>query len=116
MLTLNSAMYEPATTVEPIVVEEKKPQSSWTGPAFGIIVFLVGIGLLAFTFTLAFDQFKVAPERAMGIPPGKPLDIAQVVQSFAGLIFHVLLLLVMAIVGAIVANRGIKMYSDSRAK
>ena len=107
-------MSEPATTVQTRVVEEKKTPSAWTGATFGILVFLGGIVLLIITFKLAFDQFSIPPEHALNIPVGKPLDIAQVVQSFAGLIFRVLLLLVMAIVGAIIATRGIKMYTDSR--
>jgi flagellar biosynthesis protein FlhB len=109
-------MSEPATTVERRVVEEKQASSGWTGAAFGIIVFLLGIVLLGYTFKLAFDRFAQPAEKALHITPGKPLDIAQVVQSFAGLIIQVLLLLVMAVVGAMIANRGIKMYSDSRSK
>lgn len=109
-------MSEPATTVETRVVEENKSSSNWTGAAFGIIVFCAGIALLVLTFKIAFDQFAIPPENALHIAPGKPLDPAQVVQSFAGLIFRVLLLLVMAIIGAIIATRGIKLYTDSRAK
>jgi hypothetical protein len=109
-------MSEPATTVETRVVEESRAPSKWTGATFGILVFLIGIALLGLTFSLAFQMFAVPPERALNIAPGKPLDIAQVVQSFAGLIIRVLLLLVMAVIGAIIANRGIKMYTDSRAR
>jgi hypothetical protein len=107
-------MSEPATTVESRVTEEKRAQTSWTGVTFGIIVFLIGIALLLATFKWAFDQFSVPPENALHIAAGKPLDISMAVQSFAGLIIRVLLLLVMAVVGAIIANRGIKMYTDSR--
>ena|SRR5689334_4196630 len=113
MLTSNSTMSEPATTVETREVEEKKSQSSWTGGTFGILVFLAGVLLLFITFKLAFDQFAIPPDKAMNIPPDKPIT-QQAVAIFAGLIFRVLLLLVMSIVGAIVANRGIKMYTDSR--
>ena len=113
MLNLNSTMSEPATTVETREVEEKKTQSSWTGGTFGILVFLAGVFLLFVTFKLAFDQFAVPPEQAMKVTPDKPIT-QEAVAIFAGLIFRVLLLLVMSIVGAIVANRGIKMYTDSR--
>ena len=109
-------MSEPATTVETRVVDEKKTQSGWTGAGFGIVVFSFGIVLLGYTFKLAFDRFATPAEKALNIAPGKPLDIAQVVQSFAGLIIQVLLLLVMAVIGAIIANRGIKMYTDSRTR
>lgn len=109
-------MSEPATTVEPRVVEEKKTPTAWTGATFGIVAFVVGILLLGWTFKIALEKFAIEPNKALNIAPGKPLDIAQVVQSFAGLIFQVLLLLVMAIVGAIIATRGIKMYTESRGK
>ncbi len=109
-------MSEPATTVETRVVEEKRPHTSWAGVSAGIIVFVVGIALLLATFKWAFDLFAVPAERALNIPAGKPLDVSMAVQSFAGLIIKVLLLLVMAVVGAIIANRGIKLYTDSRHK
>ena len=108
-------MSEPATTVERRVVEESRTPSRWTGASFGVVVFLLGIGLLAITFKLAFDQFAVPPENALKLAPEKPIT-QEAISVFAGLIFRVLLLLVMSIVGAIVANRGIKMYTDSRAK
>jgi len=113
MLTSNSTMSEPATTVETREVEEKKSQSSWTGGTFGIIVFLAGVALLLETFKLAFDQFSQSPETALRLSPDKPIT-QEAISLFAWLIFRVLLLLVMSIVGAIVANRGIKMYTDSR--
>lgn len=107
-------MSEPATTVETRVVEEKHSHTSWTGVSMGVIVFLIGIALLLATFKWAFDLFGIPPENALHIAAGKPLDVSMAVQSFAGLIVKVLLLLVMAVVGAIIANRGIKMYTDSR--
>jgi hypothetical protein len=107
-------MSEPATTVETRVVEEKRAPSSGTGATFGIVVFLAGIGLLLYTFKLAYDKFNTPPESALHIDPKKPLDIAVAGTSFMNLVIQVLLLIVMAIIGAIIANRGIKMYSDSR--
>ena len=107
-------MSEPATTVETTVTEDKRAHTSWTGVSAGILVFFVGIVLLLATFKWAFDQFSVAPENALHITAGKPLDISLAVQSFGFLVIRVLLLLVMAIVGAIIATRGIKMYTDSR--
>ncbi|MEA2554387.1 MAG: hypothetical protein QOJ65_2563 [Fimbriimonadaceae bacterium] len=95
-------------------MEDKRPQTSWTGVSAGIVVFIAGIALLLLTFKLAYDQFLVPPESALHIPVGKPIDIGAAVQTFAGLVIRVLLLFVMAIIAAIIANRGIKMYTDSR--
>src|SRR3954451_8900928 len=106
-------MSEPATTVETRVVEEKHTPTNATGATFGIVVFLAGIGLLFYTFKLAYDKFNTPPETALHIDPKKPLDIAVAGTSFANLIVQVLLLVVMAIIGAIIANCGIKMYTDS---
>lgn len=105
-------MSEPAA-VETRVIE-KRPQTSWAGVGVGIVVFIGGIALLLLTFKLAYDMFAVPPDQALQIEPGKPLNIDTAVRSFAGLVIRVLLLLVMAIIGAVIANRGIKMYTDSR--
>lgn len=107
-------MPEPATSVETPAAQSNRPHTHWTGAVAGIVVFIVGIVLLLLTFKLAYDQFAVPPENALHIEPGKPLDVTTAVQSFAGLVIRVLLLFVMAIIGAITANRGIKMYTDSR--
>jgi len=115
ILNSHSAMSEPVTTVEPTVVEQKRPSNSTTGAFFGAVAFLAGLGLLFYTFKLAYDQFNIPPETSLHIPPGKALDTTIAVQSFAGLIIRVLLLIVMAIVGAMITNRGIKMYTDSRS-
>ena len=106
-------MSEPATTVETRMVEEKRQSAGWGGVSAGIIVFLGGIGLLLLTFKLAFDQFSLSPEAALHLTPGKPIT-QDALGIFGILIFHVLLLLVMAIISAVIANRGIKMYTDSR--
>src|SRR5689334_12723854 len=109
ILNSDSAMSEPATTVETTVSERKSASTNWTGAVFGILVFFAGVALLLFVFKLAYDQFNVPPENALHIDAGKALDVTKAVQSFAGLIIRVLLLIVMAIVGALIANRGIKM-------
>lgn len=84
------------------------------GGLFGILIFLAGIGLLALTFKLAIDLFGKEPSDLLGIKQGKALDLNNAGAQLAGVVLKILLLLVMAIVGGMVANRGIRLYADSK--
>lgn len=84
------------------------------GCAVGLLVMLGGLALLGLTFKLAYDMFAIPPERAMGFDPKKPVDMNLAGQSFAGLIIRVLLLLTMALIGSLIANRGINLYLAGR--
>lgn len=81
----------------------------------GILIFLVGVGLLLLTFKLAFDMFSVPPQQAIGVDRKTPVDLARTGESFMGVVARVLLLLVMSVVGSVIANRGIRLYAESRA-
>lgn len=89
-------------------------RGSIAGIVLGIIVFLGGIALLALTFDLAIEMFRTDPSTLFGLQ-GKPLDVNKAVTTLMGVVIRILLLLVMAIVGGVVANRGIHLYADSRA-
>lgn len=94
---------------------ESRPRSG-AGSAMGILVFIFGILLLLLTFRLAYGMFTVEPEVALGIKPNQPIDLGSSVQQFGWVVVRVLLLIVMAVVGSLVANRGIKLYTDSVLK
>lgn len=79
----------------------------------GLLIFLGGVALLFFTFKLAFDQFTAPPTQTLGIQSGKAIDLDKAGTNFANLILKVLWLIVMAIVGGLISNRGIKLYGDS---
>jgi hypothetical protein len=91
-----------------------KQRSDAFGAAMGFLTFLGGIGLLAYTFKLAFDLFSVSPEKALNIQGPNGIDLAKSGQSFGWIVVKVVLLLVMAAVGSMIANRGIKLYVSSR--
>ncbi len=95
-----------------------KPETTYRpdifGPAMGFITFCSGVGLLALTFKLAFDLFTIPPEQALGVGATKTVDLTQTGQSFGWIIVRILLLLVMAAVGSMIANRGIRLYVSSR--
>lgn len=84
------------------------------GNLFGLLIFVVGVVLLAYTFKLAIELFGRDPKDLLGLAPGKPLDINNAGAQLAGVVVKVLLLLVMAIVSGMIANRGIRLYADTK--
>lgn len=84
------------------------------GTLLGLLVFLGGIALLLFTFRSAYEMFTVPPVRALGIVKNQPVDLGSASSNLVGSLLKVLLLIVMALVGSLVANRGIQLYTESR--
>jgi hypothetical protein len=77
-------------------------------------VFLGGIVLLLWTFKLAFDMFSVSPAEAIQVSNKAPVELGKTAESFVRVVERILLLLVMSAVGSVIANRGIKLYAESR--
>ncbi len=90
----------------------RKPD--WLGGVVGILTFLVGVGLLLLTFQRAYDLFSIEPAKALNLKPNATADLAKTGESFAGILGRILVLLVMSAVGSVIANRGIKLYAESR--
>ncbi|MCX7801021.1 MAG: hypothetical protein N2109_11845 [Fimbriimonadales bacterium] len=84
------------------------------GGLVGILVFLLGVGLLLYTFRLALDILAVSPREAIGLKSGEPADIVRSGQNFLGLVQNVLVLTLMAAVGGLVSARGVRLYGASR--
>ena len=93
----------------------KQHSSDWFGMLLGFLTFVFGICLLFFTFKIAFELFSVPPDQAVGIAKDKAVDFAQAGQSLMTVFVRILLLLVMAGVGSMIANRGIKLYVSARS-
>lgn len=51
----------------------------------------------------------------MQVKKETPIDLARTGESFVGIVGKILLLLVMSAIGSVIANRGIKLYAESRA-
>ncbi len=81
----------------------------------GLLTFLGGVALLLFVFRLALDVFTVAPSQAIGAKPGESLDVNVALNNLAGVGIRVVMLLVMAVLGGLVAKWGIRMYGESGA-
>lgn len=79
--------------------------------ALGLLVFLVGVALIGFSFKLAYDLFLTPPEVAMRVTPGQPINIDQTAASLTQLVVRILILAVMAGLGSMIANRGIRLYA-----
>ena len=77
---------------------------------------MAGIGLSALTFKLAFQIFEAPPQSALGASKGQPIDLAVAGNSLATLLFRFVLLLLMAVVGSMVSNRGIALYAHAKTK
>jgi hypothetical protein len=86
-------------------------------PAFvlGILVFLCGVALLAFVFKLAYDTFAVPPSDVLGVRANQKFSFETAGQNLAKEIVKVLMLLVMAVIGSLIANRGVTLIVGSRS-
>lgn len=89
-------------------------RGSISAALLGVLVFLVGVAMLAFTFKLAYDMFMVPPPDILGIKPKQPIDLGMAGQSFVGVLIKVLMLVVMGFVGSLIANRGVSLLAGSR--
>lgn len=96
-------------------MQRRRSTGDWLGKLIGILTFLGGVALLLLTFRLAYEMFSVPPNQALQLENGKVLDVPLAAQSFGVLLLRVLLLIVMGLVGSLIANRGIKLYTDSAA-
>lgn len=76
----------------------------------GALAFLVGLGLVLFTFWQAWNLFQVPPMTALGLEKGKPIDPASAGGRLVWIIVQILLLMLMAGVGSVIAKWGIRMY------
>lgn len=79
-----------------------------TGRLLGAVVFLAGIGLLVWTFQLAF-HFYGEP-----IPSAKS-DVAQLGVIGISMVKKIVMLLVMLLAGSLIAGKGIHLYLAGQA-
>jgi len=78
----------------------------------GLVVFFVGVGLILFAFKLAFDLFQVSPGVAVGVTGAKEVNLNTTISSVLEIIVRIILLVIMAGFGSMIANRGIRLYSS----
>lgn len=85
------------------------------GRILGIVVFLGGIGVLAFVFLTAFHFFNspIGHLQTSAEPKSAIPATAQLGTSALRLLVQIALLVVMAIVGSLIAGRGVQLYFAS---
>ncbi|RYG42641.1 hypothetical protein EON79_18480 [bacterium] len=95
---------------------KRRRERDWIGSSIGLVVFLGGVALLVIVFRLSYDMFQTPPTVALEIQGGKTLDLGRASDRASAILVKVVVLLIMAIAGSLVANRGILMYSRSSGR
>lgn len=88
----------------------KKVTGDWGSPLLGALAFLVGLGLIVFTFQQAWSLFQTPPAQTLGVKPGMELNVNDTVARLTGILFKLLMLLVMGWAGSLAAKWGLRMY------
>ncbi len=76
----------------------------------GALAFLLGLGLIVFTFQQAWILFQTPPAQSLGVKPGMELNVNDTVARLTAIFFKLLMLLVMGWAGSLVAKWGLRMY------
>ncbi len=95
---------------------KKRGRRDWVGSSIGLLVFLGGVALLVLVFQLAYNMFQTPPTVALDIQGGKTLDLGKASDRASAILVKVILLIIMAVAGSLIANRGILMYARSAGR
>jgi len=92
-----------------------KHSRDWFGRMMAVLVFLGGIGLLLLVFYWSYKLFQVPPKQLFQSTQsdGKP-DIQSILSGLMVSLRSILLLALMAVVGGMIANRGVQLYLTVR--
>lgn len=92
------------------------PRPEWFGTLLGIGTFLLGVALLWQTFQWAHGLFTQPAEEILKIDREQGVDLGVAGQSLLATLQRVLVLVLMAGVGAIIATRGVRLYLAARTE
>jgi predicted permease len=87
-----------------------KPHRDWFGRLLSLLVFLTGILLMLIAFWLAYRMFQTPPQRLFQGSGGNNPNLGTIATGIWAALRSILLLVLMAIVGGMIANRGITLY------
>ena len=104
-----TAAPEPQPPAEPS--ERRRDGRDWIGSTLGLLVFLGGVALLVLTFRLAYEMFQTPPTVALDLQGGKTIDLGRASDRASAILVRVIVLVLMAFTGSLVANRGILLYA-----
>ncbi|HWA84480.1 MAG TPA: hypothetical protein VG820_13645 [Fimbriimonadaceae bacterium] len=101
--------------METQAAEQVHTERSGVGMTIGVITFLLGVGLLLLTFKLAYDMFTVPPSHIISsTAKDQTVDLRTSGDNLVNVVVRVLLLVVMGLMGSLIANRGISLFTGSR--
>ncbi len=106
---------EAETVDNPIDIDSREPSTNVVGRVIGMIVFLGGIGMLAFVFYLAFAAFNnpnllVPLDTLKHTPPPSPVSV------YLRPLIKLILLFAMGYFGSLIASRGAQLFFSSRGE
>lgn len=90
-----------------------KAKRDYMGSLVGLGVFLGGIALMLFVFKQCYELFSIPVDHALGLEKGGKLDYNTAGTSFVQLLIRILVLILMAVIGGMVSERGIRLYARS---
>lgn len=91
-------------------VKVKRVTGDWGSPLLGALAFLIGLGLIIFTFQQAWLLFQTPPAQILDIQPGTELNVNATVGRLTSILFRLLMLAMMGWAGSLVAKWGLRMY------
>ena len=100
-----------ANQTSPVITNAKR---DWLGSVIGLTIVCGGLAVLYIVFKEAWLLFKTPPNVALNVQPGKPIDLASAFNAIVGVVVKIILLVIMAWLGSVIANRGIFLYSHSK--
>lgn len=87
-------------------------KSDTVARVLGMVIFIAGIGVLVFVFIMAYRMFT-APNMGLAVAPGAeggPSSVQNLGSSALVMVLRIALLFIMALVGSLIAGRGIQLY------
>jgi len=93
--------------------EIREPAIQTAGRFLGVVVFLVGIGMLAMAFVLAFKAFS-HPDLLISIAALKQVPPPPPALVYVPTILKLLLLFVMGYIGSLIAARGAQFFFSAK--
>jgi hypothetical protein len=83
----------------------------------GVVTFLVGVTLLLVTFKLAYDMFSIPPGHVITVAQNSQnVDLGKSGDNLVIIAIRVVLLIVMGLMGSLIANRGVSLFTSSRTR
>jgi hypothetical protein len=102
--------------VETEAADRIRTEKSGVGMTLGVVTFLVGVALLLLTFKLAYDLFSVPPVSQLSMTKEGSVDLGKSGGNIVNIVFRVILLIVMGLMGSLIANRGISLFTGSTSR